>query len=139
MDFVLGFLLTVFCLYVLSRIYKNKVASEPKFKIRYGQSYKFDLTKWSYFPPYESKKKRNSQSQNHLEKSTTRVLVLENQAYWIAEGGLHTANIVDGSLDTNSTKRVDTMGMDEVELKRIIYVIDQLNEGTQNDSGNPGD
>ena len=139
MDFVLGFLLTVFCLYVLSKIYKNKVASETKFKIRYGQSYKFELTKWSYFSPYEGKKKRNSQSQNHLDKSTTRVLVLENQAYWIAEGGLHTANIVDGSLDTNSTKRVDTMGMDEVELKRIIYVIDQLNEGTQNDSGNPGD
>lgn len=138
MDFVLGFLLTTSCFYILSRIYKNKVALEPKFRIRFSQTHKFELTKWSYLPFYQTRTKKNRQSQNYFDKTTLKIYVLENQAYWIAEGGLHTAKVIDGSLDRNSTKKVDTMGMDEVELKRIIYVIDQLNEGKQNDSGNPG-
>lgn len=106
-------------------------------KLQFGQSTKFELTKYSYLPAYV-KQLRVTQSYKHRENNQTKVMVVNNKAYWIQDGGLHAADIVDGVLDQNSTKRVDTMTMDDVELKQIIYVIDQLNEGKPYDSGNSG-
>lgn len=135
MEFFLGFLVTVITLYVFSKVYKaNKDTREP-IKIRSGQSQKFEITKYSYFPLYQPVRMQESQSYKHRDRSFTKVLVLENKAYWIQPNGLHTANIINGVLDQQSTKIVDTMAMDDVELKQIIYVIDQLSEGKPDDTG----
>lgn len=124
-------------MYVFSRIMKRQDKNRIPIKMRFGQSSKFELTKYSYLPAYE-KILQTTQAYKHQESKQTKVMVMNNKAYWIQEGGLHTADIVDGILDQNSTKRVDTMAMDDVELKQIIYVIDQLNEGNQYDSRDSG-
>lgn len=139
MEFFLGFVVTVSAMYFFARLNKKRDAVREPIKIRYGQSYKFDLTKYSYLPAYTRLRALETQSFKHRDSTFTKVMVLENRAYWIQPDGLHSAEIVDGKLDQNSTKRVDTMAMDDVELKQIIYVIDQLNEGKPDDSGSSGD
>lgn len=138
MEFFLGFAVTVAAMYVFSIVNRKKDKDRPVIKIRFGQSFKFELTKFSYFSPYDPKKRREAQSYKHLDSLSTKILVLNSKAYWIQPNGLHTANIVDGVLDQNSTKIVDTMAMDDVELKQIIYVIDQLTEGNSSDPRSPG-
>lgn len=136
MEFFLGFLVTVITLYVFSRVYKRNSDARQPIKIRSGQSQKFEITKYSYFPLYQPVRSRQAQSYKYQDRTMTKVLVLENKAYWIQPNGLHTANVINGVLDQESTKIVDTMAMDDVELKQIIYVIDQLSEGKPDDTGN---
>jgi hypothetical protein len=38
----------------------------------------------------------------------------------------------------DSVKPVDIMGMDAVELEKMIFIIEKLTEGTANDSGDSG-
>jgi hypothetical protein len=67
-----------------------------------------------------------------------RVMVVDDQAYWIKDNTFFTADMVDDNLDNDSTRTVDTMGMDEVQLKKMIFIVDKLTEGTSNDRGDSG-
>ena len=51
---------------------------------------------------------------------------------------LLTANIIDGNIDQNSTKGVDTMGVDKVELNKLSMIVDKLTEESINDNRNSG-
>jgi hypothetical protein len=44
----------------------------------------------------------------------------------------------EGYVDKETTRRVDTMGMDKVELDKMLFIMDQLRDGKINDSGSSG-
>ena len=62
----------------------------------------------------------------------------DDRAYWIKDNTFYEANLVDGEVDKNTTKVVDTMTMDKVELDKMAFIVQKLTEGTRNDFGNPG-
>jgi len=51
---------------------------------------------------------------------------------------LFTAEQEDGIVKEDTARRVDTMGMNSVQLDRLIYIVDVLNEGNENDRGYTG-
>lgn len=79
-----------------------------------------------------------TQATDHYDSKQVRVLMTETNAYWIANNALHTADIVDGSVVEDSTKKVDMMGMSKVELEEMIFIVEKLTEGKSNDRWSSG-
>jgi hypothetical protein len=78
------------------------------------------------------------QSNNFMKDSYTRVLILDDNAYWIKDQALYTAEIMDGMVNKETTRRVDTMTMDKVELDKTMFIVEKLREGLDSDSGGSG-
>jgi hypothetical protein len=68
------------------------------------------------------------QSDKYLEKDMTKVMIVENKAYWIKNNQLFVAQVEDGKIDNYSAQQVDTMAMDSVELERTMFVVEKLTE-----------
>lgn len=76
-----------------------------------------------------------TQSRKILEKSQIRIIFSDNRAYWIKNNMFLQADLVDGEVDDSTTKVVDTMTMDKVELDKMIFIVQKLTEGIANDGG----
>ena len=68
------------------------------------------------------------QSNKYLEKDMTKIMIVEDRAYWIKDNQLYMAKVKDGKIDNYSTQQVDTMAMDSVELERTMFVVEKLTE-----------
>lgn len=119
---------------------KNKIKINKKdFVIKYSQSHMLEIVK-PLLPTQEGKKvNRNTQSYKHEEKTNVRVIVSDGQAFWIRDNLFYSANFLGDMIDKDSTSVVDTMGMNKVELDKMLFIIDQLRDGKDNDSSSTGD
>lgn len=66
------------------------------------------------------------------------MLTTETQAYWIKNNTVYVAEIENGIVLNETTKVVDIMGMDKVQLDEMMFIIEKLTEGNINDNWNPG-
>lgn len=130
MEYLLGSLITLLSLIFLNIKINRDIG--PRLPVPlFSQSRKFDLVKI-----YFIKKSNDTQSFNDKRKSSHRALVYGDAVYWIEDGYLVTADFIDGQIDRDSKKRVDTHNLDKVELDRVIFIVEKLTEGDNNDSGN---
>ncbi len=135
MEYFWGSSITLLCLFFLNKIV-NKQIILNKTKIVFTQTRKNELVKQYY--QKSSNKKVNSQSKKSRAKNFIRGLVVEDLIYWIEDGKLVFANLVNGKIDETSKKGVDTHSMSKVELDKIMFIVDKLAEGNKDDSGNSG-
>jgi hypothetical protein len=82
--------------------------------------------------------KINTQSSKFVEDSYIRVVIVESSAYWIKDQALYTADVSEGAVDKSTTRRVDTMAMDKVQLDKTLFIVEKLREGLNNDRGGTG-
>jgi hypothetical protein len=87
---------------------------------------------------YKRKFKSKTQSRRHQEDSTTRVIVVDNEAYWIKNNIFYKAPLVNERIDKDSAEQVDTTNMDKVQLDKMLFIVDKLAEGTSDDSRGSG-
>ncbi len=87
---------------------------------------------------YKRKFKSKTQSRRHQEDSTTRVIVVDNEAYWIKNNIFYKAPLVNERIDKDSAQQVDTTNMDKVQLDKMLFIVDKLAEGTSDDSRGSG-
>lgn len=66
------------------------------------------------------------------------VMLVDHQAYWILNNTLMVADEIDGAIDKESARAVDTMTMDKVQLEKTILIVDALTEGADDDNRNSG-
>ena len=57
------------------------------------------------------------------------MLIVEGKAYWTKNNVFYVSSIVDGDIDKDNAQVVDTMGMNKVELDKMLFIIDQLRKG----------
>jgi hypothetical protein len=137
MEYFLGSLITLLIMSYFGKRTAQSIAKPIK-KLVYSQSYIDNLVAEkiiSELLPAITQKK--TQATEHFKKDEVRVIVIEKEAYWIVEQTLYTANIVDGTVDNDTTKKVDTMTMDDVQLEKTQFIVQKLTEGKGNDSGYP--
>jgi hypothetical protein len=137
-EYFIGFLIA-FGLIILLRVLVPKIVkSESAIKIKYSQSHIHDMIKDSLpdspFLPIQKPR----QTLNHEKSVNLRVLFIDKEAYWIKENKLFIADHESGVVKEDTARRVDTMGMNRVQLDKVIYIVDVLNEGNENDRGYPG-
>ena len=80
-----------------------------------------------------------TQSKRHYDKTNVKVIILDNQAYWIKDNIFYRAPIDGQSIDKESAEEVDTIHMDKVQLDKMLFIMDKLREGINDDSRGSGD
>jgi len=132
MDFLLGTVTTTLILFIFVVFLINKRNKrEPFFLIRYSQSHIHSILS-PLLPQVDQISKirnKDNQSSKHLKNTNVRVLIVEGKAYWTKNNVFYVSNIVDGDIDKDNAQVVDTMGMNKVELDKMLFIIDQLRKG----------
>ena len=80
-----------------------------------------------------------TQATNFFDKTHVRILILEDAAYWIKNNAVYKAKIEDGQIDHEQAVALDTMAMDDVELKKLTDIIEQLREGLDREDSSEWD
>jgi hypothetical protein len=141
MEYFLGSLITFVVVIVMGYFFKNDKQDVKTFAfLKYSQSYTHDL-----MAPYMPTNKelallsgKTTQSTKHDNSSQVRVLIARDRAYWIRNNAFYTADVENGEVLKETTRQVDTMAMDKVQLDEMVFIVDQLTRGIENDSRNPG-
>jgi len=142
MEYLIGFFSAFLLIYIVFKIqFKNNIFQESKIKpLKYSQSHIHSIV-FPLLPKNKSgKRKKKSQAVLHELNTSVRVIIMENSAYWIKDNVFYTADMsTEGTVDKDTTRRVDTMDMSRVQLDKMMFIIDRLREENYNDSGGPGD
>jgi hypothetical protein len=132
MEFLLGTITATLVIFIFIVFLINKRNKRKQFfLIRYSQSHIHRILS-PLLPQVEQISKisnKSSQSNNHFKNTNVRVLLVEGKAYWTKDNVFYVSDIVDGDVDKNNAQVVDTMGMDKVELDKMLFIIDQLRRG----------
>lgn len=78
--------------------------------------------------------KTKTQSQTHYDKTNVKVIIVDDNAYWIKDNIFYKAPMVDNLIDKESVEEVDTIHMDRVQLDKMLFIMDKLREGINDDS-----
>jgi hypothetical protein len=141
MEYFLGSLITFVIVIVASYLLKNERQDSKTFAfLKYSQSYTHDL-----MAPYMPTNKelamltgKTTQSLRHDKSNQVRVLIARDRAYWIKNNAFYTAEVENGEVIKETTRPVDTMAMDRVQLDEMVFIVEQLTRGIENDSRNTG-
>jgi hypothetical protein len=80
-----------------------------------------------------------SQSKNHHNETNIKVIIFDKYAYWIKNNIFYKAPLVDELIDKDLAEQVDTIHMDKVQLDKMLFIMDRLREGIDDDSRGSGD
>jgi hypothetical protein len=142
MEYAIGSAVTILALFVFSRLFRLKSEKVREIKINHTQSRVFELIKPAL--PFIEKQPEPlmTQAAIHDRSIHLRVIVSDGIAYWIYQNRLYQGDFVDGELDKESGKLVDTMALSKVELEKMSFIVDRLNSGGGNfdyrNTGNEG-
>ena len=79
-----------------------------------------------------------SQSRKHTEKHMVRIIVLDSNAYWVKDNIFYTAQTKNGNIIDETVKPVDIENMPKKELDKMLFILDNLGRGKNNDSSSSG-
>lgn len=124
--------LMLFC-YILITI--NKRSKKNFNKKLYRQSDMHSILKDFFFRDLDDKKVFVSQSKIWKERQTTRVVILDQKAYWISNNIFYVGEAVDGRVKPETGEPLDTSNMSKKEIDKMLFILDNLKNGEINDSG----
>jgi hypothetical protein len=107
-------------------------------KTLYRQSDIHRLLKYFFSIPLSNNEKPCSQLTKHKEKSMIKVIVLNNEAYWVSNNTFYVAKAIDGEVQPHTAQPVNTNGLSKPELDKMLFILDSLKNGKKNDSGGTG-
>ena len=137
MEYLLGSFTTFALLIFFSMLFKNSINKNNinKNNVKYSQSHIFMHIKPLLPDMSNIKKIKNTQSLDYERKINVKVIILDNYAYWIKENQFYKAEIVNNLIDPDTKTTVDTIGMDSIQLDKMLFIMDKLREGLDDDSG----
>ena len=123
--------LLFFYIYILRNSVKNKketIISQSMLQYRYSKR-----------KNNSRRLKTSSQSKIHYDKNNIKVIIFDNNAYWIKDNIFYKAPLVNQLIDKDAAEQVDTIHMDKVQLDKMLFIMDKLREGIKDDSRGSGD
>jgi hypothetical protein len=128
MEYLFGAIVTATTIFFTYRWFVKTAVPRKSIKIIVSQSRTNELFK-QMFMPEQSFPKATSQAMKDFDAKSTRILIIDNEAYWIKNNTVFMAEVIDGEVEKETTKEVDTMAMDKVQLKKMIFIVEKLKEG----------
>jgi hypothetical protein len=107
-------------------------------KVLYRQSDMHNILKDFFFKDIGNDKVFTSQSTLWKEKQTTRVVILDEKAYWISNNIFYVGESVNGKVKPETGQPLDTSNMSKKEIDKMLFILDNLKNGKINDSGSAG-
>lgn len=139
MEYFIGSVVTIIAYVVFNKAMRRESAGSVSIPvIRYSQSHIYSLLSpyLDYAP--EPVKQIKTQSLDYHKKIYVRILVFNGKAYWIKSNVFYTAEFKEGMVDKDTTKEVDTMSMTKPELDQMMFIVEKLQEGSNDDNWNSG-
>ena len=127
--------LVLFCAII---ILMNKKRNKSFNKVLYRQSDMHNILKDFFFKDIFDEKVITSQSKIWKEKQTTRVVIIDQRAYWVSNNMFYVGDTVDGKVRPETGKPLDTTKMSKREVDKMLFILDNLKNGKINDSGSAG-
>jgi hypothetical protein len=125
---ILALLIYIYILRVKANNISTPIISQSMLQYRYSNG-----------KSNSRKLKTKSQSKIHYDKTNIKVIIFDNSAYWIKDNIFYKAPLVNELIDKESAEQVDTMHMDKVQLDKMLFIMDRLREGINDDSRGSGD
>lgn len=95
-----------------------------------SQSIIYNKTK--QFIPKDLKNRGHiSQSINHSNKFMVKVMVIDDNAYWVKDNIFFTADVKDGSVMPETARQVDTLDMSKKDIDKMIFILDKLKDDSE--------
>jgi len=140
MEYIIGFLSAIAFVYFLVKIqYKYDILKERLKFSGSSQSRNYYLFDKDIQPKAKRPKPASSQSIKHDKNINIKVIIMDNQAYWIKDNVFYTADMsMNGNVDKDTTRTVDTMTMNKVQLDKMMFIIDKLREEAFDDRRGTG-
>ena len=126
-------------IFIFTHRYFNKIINkEKKFVLKTSQSYLYKFLS-NYERMQEERASAETQASKYLQQQYVKVMIYDNAAYWIKDNQLYSAKLINGEIDSDTTHQVDTISMNDVELKKMMFVVEKLTGGMTNDSSSSGE
>ena len=140
MEFLLGAIVSWLVIMHAEKRFSKQIEKNGILKpFQSSQSRVHNLTNGMSVNYWVQKPQKVTQSIAYHDRTALRIVLLDDNAYWIRNNALYVAEYDGIKLDESKGQKVDTRVLDDVELKKIMLVIDKLNEGkSNNDRGYPG-
>ncbi len=139
MEYFLGSAITMIAMFITTRLISSQKNVVNKSPFRYSQSHIHEIIS-PLVPDLRNYRKHVVRQSTHQEEKTNiKVVILDNKAYFVKDGTFYCAEMHGTEIDGANATLVDTMGMDKVQLDKMLFIMDQLREGKTNDSGSSGD
>jgi hypothetical protein len=137
MLYILCFVLTLTTFYAILVII-NKKRKKSFNKVLYRQSDMHNILKDFFFKDIDNDKVFMSQSKIWKERQTTKVVILDQKAYWISNNIFYVGEAVNGKVKPETGQPLDTSNMSKREIDKMLFILDNLKNGKINDSGSAG-
>lgn len=82
--------------------------------------------------------RQQSQSLKHVEKNTIKVIFIEDKAYWVSNNIFYCAEAIGGSVNVDTTEPIDTANMSKKDIDKMLFILDNLKNGSNDDSSSTG-
>jgi hypothetical protein len=129
LEYLLGSMITAVTMFLTYRwLQKNSGHMVKPLKIVVSQSNNNELLK-KMFTEDQSFPKATTQSTKHFDSVSLRILIVDSQAYWIKNNSVFMADVVNGEVEKDTAREVDTMAMDKVQLNKMMFIVEKLKEG----------
>jgi hypothetical protein len=116
----------------------NKKINKKMSRTLYSQKDTHELFKYFFSIDSSNQKKRLSQLTKHTEKSMIKVMVIGQEAYWVSDNTFYVAKAIDGEVEPGSANPVDIENMSKNDMNKMLFILDNLQNGNKNDSGSAG-
>jgi hypothetical protein len=137
MQYFIGFSLTLLASLAII-IIMNKKINKKMSRTLYSQKDTHELLKYFFSIDSSNQKKRLSQLTKHTEKSMIKVMVIGQEAYWVSDNTFYVAKAIDGEVEPGSANPVDIENMSKNDMNKMLFILDNLQNGNKNDSGSAG-
>jgi hypothetical protein len=128
MEYLFGAIVTAATMFFTYRWMQKNSLPKTSLRVFATQSRTNELIK-QMFMQDESFPKATSQSMKYFDSVNLRILILEEQAYWIKNNAVFVAEVVNGEIEKETAKEVDTMTMDKIQLNKLMFIVEKLKEG----------
>jgi len=114
---------------------KNKKLYSRKI---YRQSDMHNMLKVFFLLDLKNDNSFSSQIKKRKEKQTTNVIILKDKAYWVKDNIFYVGNTSNGEVLPETGVPIDTNTLSESEINKLLFILDRLKGGNNNDSGSTG-
>ncbi|MEY3378244.1 MAG: hypothetical protein RLZZ328_1404 [Bacteroidota bacterium] len=137
-EYAIGSIITIILLFVWSYKFNKTQPVTQAVKISYRQSSIHEVVK-----PYLSlsdfaKEPKKTQARNIRDRNHIRIIFIDGLAYWIANNSVYVADTNESGVIKESARIVDMMGINSVELDKMLFIMDKLTDRNTDDSGSSG-
>ena len=120
---IVGLTLVAFCLII---IVMNKKRKKSFNKVLYRQSDMHNILKEFFFKDIFDDKVVTSQSKIWKEKQTTKVVIIDEKAYWVSNNMFYVGDATNGKVRPETGKPLDTTKMSKKEINKLLFILDNL-------------